>query len=190
MRVERLVAERVTAETGRGQKYPFRAHRTGGDRPRQQRQDIIRRSVEIAMLFLRTVDVTAAALFTPEDVLSDPQECSDRHRRSPVYALVIDVGPVRRPEVLDDDGAVDDAQEAVQTRDIAIGQNDIDMMIAPDRFRALRHLDASSSLAAFEHDQRQCEVVDGYARLGDSLTRYGGCGSRRQALEYGFQVFQ
>ena len=135
------------------------------------------------MLFLRTVDVAAAALFTPEYVLSDPQERSDRDRRSPVNALVIDESPVRRAEVLDDDRAIDDAQEAVQTRDVAIGQDDIDMMIAPDRYRALRHLDASSSLAAFEHDQRQCEVVDGYARLGDSLTRYGGRGFRRQAPE-------
>jgi hypothetical protein len=97
--------------------------------------------------------------------------------------------PVRRAEVLDDDGAIDDAQEAVQTRDVAVGQDDIDMMIAPNHYRALSQFDPSSSLAAFEHDQRQCDVVDGYARLGDSLTRYGGRGFR-QASEYGFQVFR
>jgi hypothetical protein len=118
--------------------------------------DVAGRSLDVAILFFRALEIASGTPLTSEKVLAHAEHASHRKRPSSVDPLPHDERAVRRPEVFHDHIAVEDTDEAVQARDIVVREDDVDMWIPSRNHGTFREPDPSSHLAAaLDHHERQ-----------------------------------
>jgi hypothetical protein len=103
-------------------------------------------------------------------MLSHAEQAPRRKPPSSVDPLTIHECAVRRPEVFNDHLAVDDAGKAVEARDAAVREDDVDLWISSRDHDTFREPDTSSSHAAVDCHERP-RLVNGRHRLVERLTR-------------------
>src|SRR5579862_5743929 len=163
-----VIAECVTAELRRWKEGPLRDHGSSGPERRQQRLNVMRGPLQVAVEFERSLDLLARPEFVAKNLIADLQDASDGQHDRALYTLAVDERAVGRVEVGHDDEPEAVLDAAVTARKAGVMDDHFARLGAADMHGGLGEANPASRLLAFDENH----IVDAIVRGRRLLAAY------------------